>query len=160
VAAARQGIAQLLRPLHDAAVSEFLGGATRNESVAGVRVLVGVPKGVTEGQPGDTEVLLYIHGEEGVQGNALVLPVRCEMHRGSLQGLQLLCIRASTPRFPVRWPRGHTHSPTGGGYIAGSCDNQLSTVAATAAGAGLVIMCPGVFMRLRVPAWGWLTGQA
>uniref|UniRef100_A0A383W8B7 Alpha/beta hydrolase fold-3 domain-containing protein n=1 Tax=Tetradesmus obliquus TaxID=3088 RepID=A0A383W8B7_TETOB len=64
---------------------------SRNESIAGVPVVFGMPKGVNASSSvGDTRLLVYLHG---------------------------------------------------GGYVSGSCHSQWSTVAPTAAAAGLAILC-------------------
>lgn len=59
---AREWYRQQQAPLHAAAVQQHRQSTT-NSTIANVPVVVGVPKGVNKGDPANTKVLLYMHGE-------------------------------------------------------------------------------------------------
>jgi hypothetical protein len=53
---------QINEPLHAAAVEQHLQSVS-NGTVGNVSVVIGVPKGVTETDPANTKVVMYMHGK-------------------------------------------------------------------------------------------------
>lgn len=59
---ARDFYRDLNAPLHAAAVQQHLQ-SVRNSTVGNISVVIGVPKGVSETDPANTKVVIYMHGE-------------------------------------------------------------------------------------------------
>lgn len=75
VAAIRQTLTRNLANASRAALEQYMH-TTRRDAIAGIPVVFGVPKGIEQRKPADTQLIFYIHGERSWPGEVCTAHAR------------------------------------------------------------------------------------